>query len=147
MGTVLRVGVWGRATGHGSQVFCTCAITSAWSTRRRPESSSLRIERSIGRGWVFSSSAAVRRMDYKGTFVFLKNIWMRAFPYLSRRWLRACLSRRRMVRLCALKHAFTQSLRYGDGVVSSSSSGTSLRISASRVMIGGMPPFGGSVAW
>ncbi len=50
--------------------FWTCAITSAGSTRRRPEESSLRIERSVRRGWVFSFSAAVRRMDCSATLVF-----------------------------------------------------------------------------
>jgi hypothetical protein len=63
---------------------------------------------SVGRGWVFSSSAAVRRMDCKATFVLFMNIRRRAFPYLSRRWLRAYLSRMRVVRLCVLKHAFTR---------------------------------------
>ena len=127
--------------------FWTCAISFAGSARRRPEALSLRIERYVKRGWVFSSSAAVCRMDCKATFVFCYNIRRRAFPYLSRCWLCACLSIRRVVRMCALKHAFTQLLRNDDGVVSSSSSGTSVRISGSRFRIGGMPPFGGSLVW
>ena len=42
-----------------------------------------------------------------------------------------------MTLLCALKHAFIRLLRSGDGVVSSSSSGTFVRIRASRFRIGG----------
>jgi len=109
-----------------------CAITSAESTRRRPEASSLRIERFVGRGWVFFPATAVRRIDCRAIFGFFKNIRRRAFPYLSRRWLRACLSRRLVARRCALKHVFKRMLMYGDGMVSSSSSGGSVRISASR---------------
>jgi len=131
------------SVGSGDMVlvssFLTCAITSAGSTKRRLEASSLRIERSVGRGWVFSSSAAVRRIHFKATFGFFFNIRRRVFPYLSRRLLRAYLSSRRVVRLCALKHAFTRLLRSGDGVVSSSSSGTYVIISASRFRIGGSP--------
>jgi hypothetical protein len=48
--------------------FCTCEITSAGS-KRRSVASSLRIERFVGRGWEFSSSAAVRRMNCKANFV------------------------------------------------------------------------------
>ena len=52
--------------------FLDCAIISAGCTKRRPEASSLKIERSVGRGWVFSSSDAVRRMDCEATFGFLR---------------------------------------------------------------------------
>ncbi len=42
-----------------------------------------------------------------------------------------------MARRCALKHVLRRLLRFGDGVVSSSSSGGSIRLSASRFRIGG----------
>jgi len=135
---------------HGNGAPCGsvgCAITSAGSTKRRSEASSLRIERSVGKGWVFSYSAAVRRMDCKATFGLFNNIRRKAFPYLSRRWFLGCSSSTWVVYMCALKHTFTQLFRSGDGVVSLSSSGTSVRISASRFRIGGKPPFGGSLAW
>ncbi len=51
--------------------FWTYAITSAGSTTKRPDASFLIIEKFVGRGWVFSSSTAVRRMDCKATFDFL----------------------------------------------------------------------------
>ena len=64
-------GAPGRSVGSGDRAWVsnlwTCAITSVGSTRRRPEDSSLRIERSVGRGWVLASSAAVRRMDCSAT--------------------------------------------------------------------------------
>jgi hypothetical protein len=65
--------------------FWTCAIISAGSTRRRSEASSLRTERFVGRGWVFSFSAAVCRMGFKATFGIFKEIRRRVFPYLSLR--------------------------------------------------------------
>ena len=129
------------SVGSGDMVwvssFCTCAITSAGSTTRRSEASSLRMERSVGRGWVFFASAAVRRIDCRAIFGFFKNIRSRAFPYLIMRWLRACLSSMRVVRPCALKHAFARLVRSGDGLVSASSAGTFVRLSASKFRIGG----------
>ena len=94
---------------------------------------------------MYSSSSVVRRMDCNATFGYFKNIRRKAFLYLSMRWLRAYLSRRRVVRRCTLKHVFRRVLMSSDGVVSSSSSGGSVWLSASSFRIRGMPSFGGSV--
>ena len=67
-----RCSVWEcgvRRKGMGLK-FLDLRNYSAGSTRRRPEASSLRIQRSVRRGWVFCSSAAVRRMDCKAIFGF-----------------------------------------------------------------------------
>ena len=50
--------------------FLDCAIAFAGSACRWPVASSMKIERFIGRDWMFSSSAAVRRIDCKATFDF-----------------------------------------------------------------------------
>jgi len=80
-GNLAPCGIVGLSDMAWVSSFCTCAITSAGSTKRLPVASSLRMKRIVGRGWELSSSAAVRRMDCKATFGFLINIRRRAFPY------------------------------------------------------------------
>jgi hypothetical protein len=89
--------------------------------------SSLMIERLVGRGCELSSAsaAAVRRIVYRAVLGFFTNIRRSACPYFSFRWLRTCLSRRRVVRLCALKQAVRQLFISGDRVPSSSGSSSS----------------------
>ncbi len=79
----------GGSVGSGERAWasslCILAMTSLGSGMRRPVVSSRMIERSVGRGWEMSASAAVRRIDCRATLVFLVNMRRRAAPYFCLR--------------------------------------------------------------
>jgi hypothetical protein len=116
-------GAPGGSVGSGDRAvdsnFSSCAITSAGVVSMRPNFSSQRTERSVGRVGLSGAPSEVRRIDLRAALGFFTNMRRIALPYFRRRSLRAWRIRRRAAFLSPLKQSCATCRAVGSlGVVS-----------------------------
>jgi len=116
-------GAPGGSVGSGDRAFVSnfssCVITSVGVVSRRPDVSSRRTERSVGRVGLSGAPSEMRRMDLRAKLGFFTNTRRSALPYFRRRRLRAWRMRRRVAFLSPLKQSSVACMIVGSvGVVS-----------------------------
>jgi hypothetical protein len=102
-------GAPGASVGSGDRAFVSSfssrAITSVGVVSRRPDVSSRRTERSLGRVRLSGVPSEVRRMDLRAALGFFTNMRGSALPYFRRRRLRAWRIRMRVAFHSPLKQS------------------------------------------